>query len=163
MSNNNIVIREIRQEDNAQIESVIRGVFIEYKLPLVGTAYADSETPKMFETYSETNEIYYVVTMDGVVEGGGGLKSLIGVGNDVCEIQKMYFSSRVRGKGFGKQLFLKCLEKAKALGYKKCYLETIPELKEAIHIYESHGFKHLKSPFGETGHYNCGVWMIKDL
>ena len=55
------------------------------------------------------------------------------------------------------------LEKAKTLGFKQSYLETIPELKEAIHIYQSHGFKHLKGPLGDTGHYNCGVWMIKDL
>ena len=76
MSKNNIVIREIRQEDNAQIESVIREVFIEYKLPLVGTAYADKETPKMFESYAKENEVYYVVTINDVVEGGGGLKPL---------------------------------------------------------------------------------------
>ncbi|AUC81926.1 GNAT family N-acetyltransferase [Lacinutrix sp. Bg11-31] len=163
MSNNNIVIREIKAEDNAQIESVIRAVFIEYKLPLVGTAYADSETPKMFESYSKTREAYYVVTVDGVVEGGGGLKPLNGMEDDVCEIQKMYFSSKVRGKGYGKKMFLKCLEKAKALGFKQCYLETIPELKEAIHIYETNGFKHLNAPLGETGHFNCGIWMIKDL
>lgn len=163
MSNNNIIIREIRQEDNAQIESIIREVFIEYKLPLVGTAYADNETPKMFESYSNTNEIYYVVTIDGIVEGGGGLKPLNGMESDVCEVQKMYFSSRIRGKSYGKKLFLKCLEKAKELDFKQCYLETIPELKEAIHIYKSNGFKNLEAPFGETGHFNCGVWMIKDM
>jgi putative acetyltransferase len=163
VSNNNIVIREIRPEDNAKIESVIREVFIEYKLPLVGTAYADSETPKMFEAYSAQNDVYFVVTINGVVEGGGGLKTLNGTDGAICEIQKMYFSSRIRGKGFGKKMFQKCLETAKTLGFKTCYLETIPELKEAIHIYESNGFKHLKAPLGNTGHYNCGVWMIKDL
>ncbi|MEJ6791433.1 MAG: GNAT family N-acetyltransferase [Lacinutrix sp.] len=163
MSKNNIVIREIRQEDNTKIESVIRGVFIEYNLPLVGTAYADNETPKMFESYTNKNETYFVVTIDNVVEGGGGLKPLTAKDKDICEIQKMYFSSNLRGKGFGKKLFLKCLEKAKALGFKQCYIETIPELKEAIHIYRSNGFKHLNKPLGDTGHYNCGVWMLKDL
>lgn len=163
MSKNNIVIREIKPEDNAQIESVIREVFVEYNLPLVGTAYADSETSKMFEAYNNANEIYYVVTINGVVEGGGGLKPLDKMVATICEVQKMYFSSRIRGKGYGKQLFLMCLKKAKSLGFKQCYLETIPELKEAIHIYEINDFKHLKAPLGETGHYNCGIWMIKDL
>jgi len=163
VSNNNIVIREIRQEDNAQIESVIREVFIEYNLPLVGTAYADIETPKMFEAYNKPEEVYYVVTLDGVIEGGGGLKPISESDTAICEVQKMYFSSRIRGKGFGKKLFKKCLEKAKTLGFKQCYIETIPELKEAIHLYESQDFKHLKAPLGDTGHYNCGVWMLKDL
>lgn len=163
VSKNNIVIREICPEDNTKMESVIRSVFIEYKLPLVGTAYADKETPKMFEAYSKTKEVYYVVTIDNVVEGGGGLKPLIANNKDICEIQKMYFSAKLRGQGYGKKLFLKCLEQAKNSGFKQCYLETIPELKEAIHIYETYGFTHLKAPLGDTGHYNCGVWMIKDI
>jgi len=145
------------------MEAVIREVFIEYDLPLVGTAYADKETPKMYESYADKNEIYYVVTVDGIVEGGGGLKPLTGLENEVFEIQKMYFSNRLRGKGFGKKLFEKCLNKGKELGFKRVYLETIPKLKEAIHIYESYGFKHLNGPLGQTGHFNCGIWMDKQL
>ncbi len=163
MSNTIIEIREIQPQDNAQMEAVIRAVFIEYDLPLVGTAYADVETPKMYESYSEKKEVYYVVTIDGVVEGGGGLKPLSGLENEVFEIQKMYFSNRLRGKGFGKKLFKKCLKKGKSLGFNRAYLETIPKLKEAIHIYESYGFTHLKGPLGNTGHFNCGIWMVKDL
>ena len=163
MSNTIIEIREIKPSDNPQIEAVIREVFIEYGLPLVGTAYADAETPKMYESYAGDKEVYFVVTVDGKVEGGGGLKPLKNAENEVCEIQKMYFSNRLRGKGFGKQLFAKCLEKAKQFGFKQAYLETIPELKEAIHIYEINGFKHLNGPLGQTGHFNCGIWMEKKL
>lgn len=163
MSNSTIKIREIQPEDNKQMEAVIREVFIEYNLPLAGTAYADAETPKMFESYAGDKEVYFVVTVDGKVEGGGGLKPLNNAQNEVCEIQKMYFSNRLRGKGYGKKLFLKCLETAKTYGFKKAYLETIPELKEAIHIYETNGFKFLDGPLGDTGHFNCGVWMLKDL
>ena len=75
----------------------------------------------------------------------------------------MYFSPIARGKGYGKILFKKCIETAKKLGYKKCYLESASQLKAAIHIYEDFGFKHLEKPIGNTGHYSCGVWMIKDL
>ncbi|SFJ34675.1 GNAT family N-acetyltransferase [Olleya namhaensis] len=163
MTNTTIEIREIQPEDNAQIEAVIRGVFIEYDMPLVGTAYTDKETPKMFESYAGKNEVYYVVVVDGKVEGGGGLKPLNGMESDVFEIQKMYFSNRLRGKGFGKKLFEKCLNKGQSLGFKKAYLETIPTLKEAIHIYESNGFTHLEGPLGDTGHFSCGVWMEKKL
>ena len=75
----------------------------------------------------------------------------------------MYFSPKVRGKGFGKLLFEKCMKSAQALGYKQCYLESASQLKAAIHIYESYGFKHLDGALGNTGHFSCGVWMIKDL
>ncbi len=163
MSENTFLIREIEQEDNAQVERVIRSCFPEFKLPLEGTAYADAETPRMYESYQADNEVYYVIEEDGEVVGGAGIKPLKDFESDVCELQKMYFLTKVRGKGYGKQLFTKCLKAAKDLGYKQCYLESASQLQAAIHIYESFGFKHLDGPLGNTGHYSCGVWMIKDL
>lgn len=163
MSKDTIVIREIRPEDNSQIEQVIRDCFPEFDLPLIGTAYADKETPKMFESYQKENEIYYVVEKHGEVLGGGGIKALQDFESDVCEIQKMYFSPKIRGLGIGKLIFEKCFNAAKEMGYRQCYLESASQLKAAIHIYESYGFQHLDKPLGNTGHYSCGVWMIKDI
>jgi len=163
LDKNNVVIRKIEQKDNAQIEQVIRDCFPEFNMPLVGTAYEDEETPKMFESYQLPKEVYYVIDKDGEVLGGGGIKPLKAFEADVCEIQKMYFSPKIRGKGYGKLMFEKCLQSAKDIGYKQCYLESASQLKAAIHIYETFGFKHLTKPLGNTGHFSCGVWMIKDL
>ena len=157
------IIREIQSQDNGQIEGIIKACFHEFKIPLEGTAYTDAETPRMFESYQNPNDVYFVIANETKVLGGGGLKPLKGFKDDVCEIQKMYFSPEIRGKGYGKQLFEKCLDAAKSLGYKRCYLESASQLKAAIHIYESYGFKHLKEALGNTGHYSCSVWMIKDL
>ena len=162
MSKDTIVIREIEPQDNAQLEQVIRACFHEFKIPLEGTAYADEETPQMFESYQNNNDVYFVIDNHGEILGGGGVKPLKDF-EDVCEIQKMYFSPGVRGKGYGSALFEKCMGTAKNLGYKKCYLESAPQLKAAIHIYESYGFKHLNEALGNTGHYSCGIWMIKIL
>ncbi|GAA3588982.1 GNAT family N-acetyltransferase [Flavivirga amylovorans] len=163
MSKDTIVIREIQFGDNEQIEQIIRDCFHEFKIPLEGTAYTDEETPKMFESYQNSNDVYYVIDDNGEILGGGGVKPLKDFETDVCEIQKMYFSPKVRGKGYGKLMFEKCLNFAKELGYRQCYIESAPQLKAAIHIYESYGFKHLEAGLGNTGHYSCGVWMIKDL
>lgn len=163
MGINNIVVREIQPQDNEPLEQVIRACFHEFKIPLQGTAYEDPETKHMYESYQHQNDIYYVVDVDGVAMGGGGVKPLRDFDGAVCEIQKMYFSPLVRGKGLGKQVFDKCIQAAKDLGYKQCYLESASQLKAAIHIYESFGFKHLEGPLGNTGHFSCGVWMIKDL
>ena len=162
VSKDTIVIREIEPQDNAQLEAVIRACFHEFKIPLEGTAYADEETSRMFESYQNKNDVYYVIDHDGEILGGGGVKPLKD-SEDVCEIQKMYFSPMVRGKGYGRALFEKCLQAAKDLGYNKCYLESASQLKAAIHIYESYGFIHLEEALGNTGHYSCGVWMIKTL
>ena len=158
-----MIIREIQLKDNAQIEKVIKQTFLEVGLPLVGTAYEDKETTMMYESYQAENEIYFVIEVDGKVQGGAGIKHLKDFEEDVCELQKMYFSSKIRGKGYGKLIFEKCLQSAKELGYNKCYLESASILKTAIHIYEKFGFEHLDKPLGSTGHYSCGVWMIKEL
>ncbi|WP_142786497.1 GNAT family N-acetyltransferase [Changchengzhania lutea] len=158
-----ITIREIQPQDNQQIEAVIRDCFHEFKIPLEGTAYSDKETPQMFESYQNDNDVYYVIDDDGMILGGGGVKPLKDFESDVCEIQKMYFSPKVRGKGYGKLMFDKCMQSAKDLGFKTVYLESAPQLKAAIHIYESYGFKHLDGPLGNTGHFSCGVWMMKEL
>lgn len=163
VSKDTIVIREIQSRDNAQIEQIIRACFHEFKIPLEGTAYTDDETPKMYESYQGKREVYFVIDNGGEILGGAGVKPLKDFETDVCEIQKMYFSPKIRGKGYGKLMFEKCMEEAKQIGYKQCYLESAPQLKTAIHIYESYGFTHLKKALGNTGHYSCGVWMIKDL
>ena len=163
MRKDTIVIREIKPDDNAQIEAVIRACFHEFKIPLEGTAYTDNETPRMFESYQNNNDVYYVIDDNGTILGGAGIKPLKDFEADVCEIQKMYFSPKIRNKGYGRLMFETCLKAAKQVGYKQCYLESASQLKAAIHIYESYGFKHLKGALGNTGHYSCGVWMIKDL
>jgi len=163
MSMNSITIREIEERDNGRMESIIKSIFPEFGLPLVGTAYEDLETRQMYQSYQGEREAYFVVEEHGEVIGGGGIKPLANVHENICELQKMYFIPEARGKGYGKLMFKKCMEQAKAYGYDKCYLESASALKAAINIYEKDGFKHLAGPLGGTGHYSCGVWMIKDL
>ena len=86
-------IREIKIEDNLQIESVIKSTFKELGLPLEGTAYEDIETTRMFESYLEEKAIYFVIEENGQVKGGGGIKSLSTNDETICELQKMYFSN----------------------------------------------------------------------
>lgn len=163
MSNLTFNIRPIQPNDNVSLQRVIQTVFVELGLPLVGTAYADAETKRMFESYQGENEIYYVLESDGEIFGGAGIKPLRDFESDVCELQKMYFSAEIRGKGLGKAVMSKCLEQAKIFGFKTCYLETIPDLKAAIHLYEAAGFEYIENALGNTGHYACDVHMTKTL
>ena len=75
----------------------------------------------------------------------------------------MYFHPDARGKGYGRKLFDKCIQAAKDLGYKSCYLESASQLESAIKLYTMNGFKHLEKPMGNTGHTICVVYMIKEL
>lgn len=158
-----MIIREIKPEDNAALERIIKDIFIEFELPLIGTTYEDHETTHISETFKGENEFYLVIEDKGKVLGGAGIKPLNEFDGNVCEFQKMYFHPILRGKGYGKKLLDKCLKMAAEMGFEQCYLESGSQLKAAIHLYEKDGFRHIDAPLGNTGHYACGVWMLKDL
>ena len=75
----------------------------------------------------------------------------------------MYFLPIARGKGLGSKMISMCLNKAKEFGFDQCYLETMPYMDSARALYKKNGFVSLEKPKGNTGHYSCNVWMIKDL
>lgn len=160
---NSIVIREIQKEDNQQIAAVIREVFVSDNYPKTGTAFADIQLDFMFEAYDKPRAVYFVVEDNGKIIGGAGVSQLDNSTENICELQKMYFLQEARGKGIGFQMIQKCLEKATELGYEKCYLETLPEMLTAQHLYKKTGFEYLCEPMGNTGHTTCPVWMIKNL
>lgn len=163
MSNNNIVIREIRKADDEQIARVIRSVLIEFGVPKVGTAYADESLDKMTETYNKEKATYFVIDHKGKIIGGAGISQLDNFEGNVCELQKMYFLPEARGIGLGAQMMETCLKKAREFGFETCYLETLPYMEDAKKLYKKVGFEMLEKPLGDTGHYSCNVWMIKNL
>jgi len=163
MTLNDFKIREIQSEDNPKIAKAIREVLIEYGVPKVGTAYADIILDTLSEAYTDKNSIYYVIEKDNKIYGGAGIKQLDNYDGNICELQKMYFSPEVRGIGLGSKMMKICLEKAKDFGFNQCYLETLTYMEEARKLYRKSGFNDLKSPMGDTGHYSCNLWMLKDL
>ena len=52
---------------------------------------------------------------------------------------------------------------AQAAGYSQVYLESMPELKQALKVYAKFGFSYLKGPMGNSGHTGCSLWMLKSL
>jgi len=163
MISNNFTIREILPEDNPKIARAIRAILIEYGVPKVGTAYADKILDTLFDAYDIESAIYFVIEKNGKIYGGAGIKQLDNYNGNVCELQKMYFLPEARGIGLGKKMMDICLQKATSLGFEKCYLETLPYMEEARKLYRKVGFKDLDAPMGNTGHYSCNLWMLKDL
>lgn len=159
---NSFKIREITPADNIEVAVVIRKVLIEMGVPKVGTAYEDKSLDDMFSYYDHPAMKYFVVTENEKILGSAGIGPLPGE-PEVCELQKMYFLPEARGRGIGAEMMQICLDYAKKAGYKKCYLETMPYMEHARKLYARTGFKPLEGPMGNTGHYNCSVWMIRSL
>jgi putative acetyltransferase len=163
MTSKDFIIREIELKDNAMLAAVIRNVILEMGAPKVGTAYEDKATDQMFETYQKEKSVYYVVEHQNKVIGGAGVAQLDNFEGKTCELQKMYFLPVARGVGLGAELIAVCLEKAKELGYENCYLETLPYMQAAVKLYKKQGFINLDKPMGNTNHYSCNVWMLKEI
>lgn len=156
-------IRKIEKQDNPAVAGVIRTVLREHNVPKVGTAYADASLDCMFETYSLPSSVYFVVVQDGKVTGGAGIAPLQNGPAGTCELQKMYFLPEARGLGIGAAMMERCLDSAKAFGFTKCYLETMPYMEAAQKLYKKYGFEYISAPLGNTGHVSCPVWMLKNL
>lgn len=158
-----ISIRKIRKEDNAEIGRIIRLVLTEHGVNRPGTAYYDDSLNRMYEFYSGGNSTYFIAENENGIVGGGGVYPTEGLPADTCELVKMYILPEARGKGVGKLLLNNCFEFAKEQGYKKMYLETMNELKQAVNMYEKTGFTLLPGPLGNTGHFSCTIHMIREL
>ncbi|APG58975.1 GNAT family N-acetyltransferase [Christiangramia salexigens] len=156
-------IREIKAEDNQQVKDLIRSVLVELGVPKVGTAYEDKALDDMTNTYRGEREAYFVVEEDSKIIGGAGIAPLKGLEDSVAELQKMYFLPEARGRGVGLEMMNKCLDFAKQNAFKKCYIETLPYMKSARKLYDKSGFAPIEKPIGNTGHYNCTVFLTKDL
>ena len=72
-----------------------------------------------------------------------GCCALIKIGPAEFEVAKMAVAENLRGRGIGRRLLEYVVAQARALGAQRLYLETNHKLGNAIHLYESVGFRHL--------------------
>lgn len=128
-----------------------------------GFAINDPEVDWMHRAYAAPRCAYFVVEREGVVLGGGGIAPLHGGDADTCELRKMYFLPELRGLGAGAALMARCLEAARAAGFRHCYLETLRGMDAAMRLYARSGFQRIPAPLGDTGHGGCNTFYLLDL
>lgn len=61
--------------------------------------------------------------------------------SETAELKRMFVRPEYRGYKLGKELLERAMEGAKALGYQKMKLDTLPNLVKARELYESYGFE----------------------
>jgi putative acetyltransferase len=160
---NAIQLRKILPTDNKAIANIIRTSLEEFNANKPGTVYFDDTTDDLFTVFKKQQSIYFIAEEGAEILGGGGIYPTENLESDTCELVKLYLSKNARGKGIGKLLLQQCIAAAIQLGFKKMYLETMPELTSAIPMYEKFGFTYLPNAQGNSGHCGCDIWMIKNL
>ena len=158
-----IKLRTIQKEDNVVLAQIIRDTLTEFKANKPGTVYYDETTDQLFELFQKPGSIYFVALMDDELVGGGGIYPSDGLPNGTCELVKMYLLPEARGIGLGKRIIEECLAFAKENSYTQVYIESMPELENALKVYEKFGFKYISAPLGNTGHHGCEKWMLRSL
>jgi putative acetyltransferase len=159
-----ITIRPIQPGDNEAIAAIIRQSLAEFGANKPGTVYFDPTTDHLFELFSAgTLSRYFVAEKNGTLLGGAGIYPTDGLPKGTCELVKMYLLPEARNMGLGRHMIDHCISTARELGFTQIYLETMPELKKAVSVYEKFGFTVLSCPMGNSGHTGCDIWMIKKL
>ena len=77
---------------------------------------------------------------DGIVAGAAYRR----LTDTVCELKRLYVTDGARESGLGRKLSDALMSAATADGYSTMQLDTGNRLTEAISMYESMGFKHIK-------------------
>jgi GNAT superfamily N-acetyltransferase len=73
-----------------------------------------------------------------------GCVALIPMQDGVYELSKMAVSPHLRGRGLGRRLLQHAIAQARSVGARSLFLGSNTRLKDAIHLYESVGFRHVK-------------------
>ena len=84
-------------------------------------------------------KIFFALIEDRCV----GCCALRRLGDDEFEVAKMAVTPTYQGAGIGRKLLCAVIDAGRALGARRLYLETNHQLKPAIRLYESLGFRHL--------------------
>lgn len=159
-----ITLRPIQPTDNVHLAKIIRASLEEFDVPKQGTVYSDPTTDALFELFDRTSgSCYFIAEQDGVIQGGCGVYPTEGLPAGYAELVKLYLSPASRGKGIGKMLMNRCFEAAANLGYTHLYLESFPQLASAVSLYQKRGFESLDHALGNSGHFACTIWMVKEL
>ncbi|MBS0395908.1 MAG: GNAT family N-acetyltransferase, partial [Proteobacteria bacterium] len=101
----------------------------------------------------------FLLARDGTrALGGVGLRALEPA---VAELKRLYVVPAARGTGTGRALVVAMLERARALGYRRVRLDTLPAMAEAQALYRALGFREIApyrfNPLPGTAYFELGL------
>lgn len=104
----------------------------------------DFDLDNIDKHYLQSGGVFYVGIVDGVIIGTSAVKR---IDDKKCEIKRIYVRKDFRGRGFGRELFLKVLQFA-GRNYSIAVLKTDAKLTDAIGLYLKNGFSVVKEEGG---------------
>jgi len=133
----------IRAESKREI-TIVEELFEEYAASLdfnLCFQNFDRELAELPGEYASPSGVMLLAKVDGTVAGCVALRS---IGEEICEMKRLYVKPQYRGSGIGRKLAEAVIRHAVEIGYKTMRLDTIPSMIEATSLYRSLGFQSIE-------------------
>lgn len=137
-----IVVRTATNQDRERVSELLGDVLAEFGLK-ADPAATDADLDDI-----EKNYLARGGTFELFEDEAGNLLGTVGLyplDEETCELRKMYFVPRARGRGLGQQALERIINQARKRGFKKITLETASVLQGAIRLYTRAGFVRVES------------------
>jgi len=92
------------------------------------------------EELATLETFYETILTAREAEGIAGCIALRRVDDQTCEMKRLYIRPHFRGRGIGRRLVQAIIDVARARGYARMRLDTLPSMGDAMRLYESFGF-----------------------
>lgn len=132
-----VEIREARFPDDVEL---VRAMFREYADGLgIDLCFQDfgAELAALPGKYAAPRGVVLLAAIGGETVGCVAMRPLDG---DACEMKRLYVRPAGRGRHVGRALAERLCECARAAGYARMRLDTLPSMREAVGLYASLGF-----------------------
>lgn len=130
----------IRIESDQHIEEV-RRLFVAYEHSLsIDLCFQDFEQELAGlpgEYAAPSGCILLAIDGDSAV----GCVALRRIDDSACEMKRLYVVSAYRGTGLGRKLAESIIDEARRIGYGRMLLDTLADMREALGLYRSLGFR----------------------
>jgi putative acetyltransferase len=140
----NRAMKLLQAESPEQIQQ-IRELFTEYVAWLgINLCFQnfDKEVAELPGDYAPPSGRLTIATDNEEVAGCVALRKL---GEEVCEMKRLYVRPQFRGRGLGRMLTESLIQDARSIGYKRMRLDTLPgKMDRAIAMYRLLGFKNIE-------------------
>lgn len=142
-----LLIRRYVEADRARV----------LELHMLGLAQFDAVSPRgswdadvdhIEGVYLNGKGEFLVGEVDGEVVAIGGFRWKT---DKVAELKRMRVDPKFQRRGFGQEILTELEKRARSMGYTSFYLDTLPHMAPARHLYTKNGFV-------QTGTKRVGRW-----
>jgi len=116
--------------------AAVRELIIEYG----ASTGVDLEFQGFSEELASLETFYDAIFVANEPEGTAGCIALRRIDDATCEMKRLYIRPQFRGRGIGRALVQTLIDAARARGYARMRLDTLPSMHDAMRMYESFGF-----------------------